>query len=295
MYKPLILDNTNLWFFDSYSPHAGLAIHIKEEIAHKKTKYQQVRILNTFEFGKILVLNQYMYNAEKATELTEMIVHVPMNTGKKPKRKVLLIGGGDGLTLAQLVKYPEIEHLDVVDIDEELTKLCRKHFVAREEVWNDARVSYHYMDGFEFLKQSTEKYDVILPVLSEIYNADGSEGMAFQLYTKTFFEMVKTRLTQEGIFVSEGTTTHYTSPGYQWHTFNQSLPRVFKIVKPYHFNSKRMPGGEFVLLYCSENLDPIKDYSGHTINLETYYYNQEIHSTSFALPEFMKELWNKKD
>jgi spermidine synthase len=291
-YKPLILDDTNLWFHDAYSKHTGLAIHVKEEIAHTITKFQQVRILDTFEFGKILVLNQFMYNAAQGTELTEMITHVPMNTGKNQKKNILLIGGGDGITLSQLVKYPEIEHIDLIDIDEELTQLCRQHFIVGEHVWSDPRIVYHFVNGYDFVEQSQDKYDLIIPVLSEIYNADGSEGMAFRLYTQAFFDLVKSHLTPDGIFISEGTTVHYTSPGYEWHTFNQTLPKTFNIVKPYHFNSKRIPGGEFVLIYCSETLDPIKDYALRSVELNTNYYNSAIHTAAFALPEHMQQVWN---
>jgi len=115
--------------------------------------------------------------------------------------------------------------------------------------------------------------------------------MAFSMYTPEFFWLVKDHLTDTGIFISEATTLHYTSPGYDWSTFNKTLPKVFSIVKPYHFNSKRMPGGEFVLIYCSSTLDPVRDYSPRQLNLNCHYYNADIHHSAFALPEDMKQKW----
>lgn len=290
MYKPLILDNTSLWFYDSYTPHLGLAIHVKAEVAHTRTKYQQVRILDTFELGKILVLNQYMYQAQQGTELTEMLIHVPFNSGKT-KKKILVIGGGDGVSLSQIVQYPQVEQIDVIDIDEELTKFCRKNFFIPESIWQDKRVHFYFQDGFDFLFNSHSKYDVILSAVSEIYNADGSEGMAYRLYTKDFYRLVFEHLTAEGMFVSDGTTVHYTSEGYEWWKYGKEIKKVFPIVKPYHFNSKRMPGGEFVLLFSSKKYDPVNNFKWQGLDLKTIYYNQEIHKAAFVLSESMKKKW----
>ncbi len=151
-FTPQILPDTSIWFYDSYSKDAGLKIHVKSVVAQITTKFQQVKILDTFEFGQILVLNQYMYQAEQGTELTEMLVHAPMNCIGN-KSKVLLIGGGDGVSLSQLVNYPCIKHIDVVEIDEQLHKLCQKHFFINPKVWQDSRISVHYTDGFDFLKK----------------------------------------------------------------------------------------------------------------------------------------------
>ena len=156
MYEPVNPQNSNEWFYDSYNDHAGLLIHIKEKIADLQTKLQHVQIFDTEEFGKILVLNGYMYQAEQGAELTEMLVHVPMNTGVE-KKKILLIGGGDGISLSQLLKYPEIESIDVVDIDQELTKLCQEKFIVPKKVWQDPRIHLFFGDGFTFLEKTKTK------------------------------------------------------------------------------------------------------------------------------------------
>lgn len=288
MYEPI--NQATGWFFDSYTSNAGLLIHVKSIIATIKTKLQKAQIIDTEEFGKILVLNNYMYQAQQGTELTEMLVHVPFNSGN-PKKKVLLIGGGDGISLSQIVKYPGIEKIDVVDIDEELTHFCQKNYIVDKEIWNDPRAHYHFIDGFDFLSRTSEKYDAILSAVSEIYTEDGSPGMAYKLYSKEFYKLAADHLSLGGAFVSDGTTLHYTSPGYQWWSFGKDMQGVFKIVKPFHFNSKRMPGGEFVLLYCSNNVDPESDARESKLDLKTSYYNFDIHLASFKLPESMKQKW----
>lgn len=289
-FTPQIKPDTAIWFYDSYSKDAGLKIHVKEIVAQTTTKYQQAKIIDTFEFGQILVLNQYMYQAQQGTELTEMLVHVPLNCVGN-KSKVLLIGGGDGASLSELIKYPFINKIDVVDIDEELTQLCQKHFFIDPKTWLDPRVNLHFIDGFDFLSQSKDKYDIILSAVSEIFNDDGSPNMAYSLYTSDFYRLVANHLSNDGIFVSDGSTWHYTSGNYSWAKFGHDLQKIFPLVFPYHFNSKRMPGGEFVLLFASPKINPTKDFKWQGVDLKTKYYNQEIHSASFTLPEFAKSIW----
>ncbi len=273
------------FFYDIYSSHAGLAIQVKEKIADIQTKCQRVAIYDTQEFGKVLVLNKYMYQAEQGTELTEMLVHVPMHT-KVDIKNVLLIGAGDGVSLSQLVKYKDIEHIDAVDIDEDLTKLCKEKFLVDKSVYEDGRVSWHFQDGLEFLKESKDKYDLILAVVSEVFNEDGSPGMAYPIYTDDFYQQVKNHLTENGIFVSDGTTVHYISEDFAWWKFAKKIKKQFSMVKPYIFNSKRMPGGDFALIWASNKTDPIKDFVSKE-SIESNYYNYGIHKASFILPEHM--------
>lgn len=288
MDNPTIPNDNKEWFYDSYNSDTGLLIHVKEEIASIETKLQRVKILDTYEFGKILTLNNYMYQAEQGTELTEMLVHVPMNTISDIK-KVLLIGAGDGVSLSQLVKYPYIEKIDAVDIDEELTNLCKEKYTIDKSVYEDPRVTWHFEDGFEFIKKTNEKYDLVLAVVSEVFNEDGSPGMAYPIYSEDFYKSVKEHLTSNGIFVSDGTTVHYTSEQFAWWNFVKKMKKEFSIVKPFIFNSKRMPGGDFALLWSSNSINPIRDFKWRGIELNNNYYNQEIHKSSFVLPEHMEK------
>lgn len=286
MDNPDIPNNKQEWFYDSYNSNAGLLIRIKKEIASSETRHQKVKILDTYEFGKVLVLNNYMYQAEQGIELTEMLVHLPMNTNGA-KKKVLLIGAGDGVSLSQLVKYKGIEKIDAVEIDKELNTLCKDKFFIDKKVFEDSRVNWFFEDGFEFVKNSKEKYDLILSAVSEIYKEDGTPGMAYSLYTEEFYKLASEHLNQNGIFLTDGTTMHYTSEGYRWWEYLDNIKKHFTIVKPFIFNSKRMPGGDFVLLYGSNNVDPVKDFEKNDEQIEYLYYNHDIHKSTFVLPEHM--------
>lgn len=289
MFEPVNQSNSSEWFYDAYSENAGLLVHIKEKVVDLQTKLQRVQILITEEFGKILVLNRYIYNAEQSTELAEMITHVPLFSGPD-KKKVLLIGGGDGISLSNILKH-NVEAVDVVEIDQELASICQKHFCVDSQVWHDKRVRYFYEDGFEFLKKSKDKYDAIICPLSEIYQDDGSPGMAFRLYTEEFHKMAHEHLSDDGVYVFEGASMHYTPQGSEWWEFGKIAKSVFSILKPYRLNAKRIPGGEFVLFFCSKQIDPITDLRNTSLKIDTTYYNFETHIASFSLPKYARDKW----
>ena len=115
--------------------------------------------------------------------------------------------------------------------------------------------------------------------------------MAYKLYTKEFYKIVSDHLTTDGDFVCDGTTVHYTTSGYEWWEYGKQLKTVFPVVFPYHFNSKRMPGGEFVLLWASKSEYPVEFHHSRGLELKTNYYDDAIHEASFVLTPAMWEKW----
>ena len=265
----------------------GLNIPYSEIVVDKQTKYQRLRVFETEKFGKIIVLDNIMFQAEEGDELTEMATHLPLNVGHK-KRKVLMIGGGDGFALKELVKHPYLEQIDLVEIDSELLDECKKAFPFK--CWDDNRVHTLVSDGFVFLKEAKkETYDLIISTPANTYTEQGEKNIAFPLFAKEYFKLVYNALGEDGIFITDGSTSHYSEKKPNWVSIYHDLKTVFPIVLPYFFASKRMPGGSFVLLFSSKKYDPIKNFKLNQANLKTKYYNQGVHSAAFSLPEFLRE------
>lgn len=263
----------------------GLNIPYSKVLVDKQTKYQRLRILETEKFGKVMVLDNIMFQAEEGDELTEMATHIPLNVGPR-KRKILMIGGGDGFSLKELVKHSYLERIDLVEIDGELLEESRKIFNFKN-AWNDPRVHIFINDGFLFLKDAKESYDLIISTPANAYTEKGNKGIAFSLFTKEYFKLAYSHLSKDGIFITDGSTSHYSEKKPNWVSIYHDLKTVFPIVLPYFFASKRMPGGSFVLLFASKKYYPIKDFKLNQIDLKTRYYNSGIHSASFSLPEFL--------
>jgi spermidine synthase len=263
----------------------GLTIPYSEVLVNKKTKYQRLRILQTEKFGKILTLDDVMFQAEEGDELTEMATHLPLNVGPR-KRRVLLVGGGDGFALKELVKHGYLERIDLVEIDPELLREAKRVFDFKS-AWEDPRVRVFIRDGFAFLKNKKGMYDLIISTPANIYTEEGKENIAFPLFTREYFETVRDRLADDGIFVTDGSTAHYSEGVPNWLSIYHDLKTVFPVVMPYFFASKRMPGGSFVLLFASRRYHPVEDFEPNRKSLKTRYYNQAVHAASFALPEFL--------
>ena len=274
----------NLFFHDVYSEDAYFAVRVKKEIAHENSKFQEIRIMDTYELGKVLVLNDYIFQADEACELTEMVVHVPLNTNADIKN-VLMVGCGDGFSLKQVVKYPFINSVEVIEIDEKVTKLAKKYFFPNDPMWGDPKVKFIFEEGLKYLEKTDKKYDLII--------STGATMNAAPLFTDDFFKLASKKITENGILVSDGFTFNYLEPpDWDWLKFYKSMKKHFKITKPFWFTSKRMPGGAFMLLYGSNSVDPIANFKlkltkDELLGLE--YYNEETHKATFVLPQREKK------
>jgi|GEM_PF-2170437 len=266
----------------------GMEIEYDKVFCDVDSKYQPIRIFETKKFGKIIVLDDIMFQAEQGDELTEMAVHLPLNVGPKKKR-VLLIGEGDGFALKEIVKHRYIETIDAVEIDGDLLDMCKKIFLFNNKVWSDNRVKIYVEDGKKYLEDYNGKpYDVIISTPANTYKKDGSKNIAFPLFQKSFLALVYKNLSNDGIFVTDGSTAHYADNPPNWISIYKDLKKKFKIAKPYFFASKRMPGGSFVLIYASKRFDPMKNMRNNLPLLKTNYYNSDMHKAAFALPEFLR-------
>ncbi len=177
------------------SPHT-LILMEGQILAEKETKYQAIVIMQTPNFGKILMIEGVVQFSEKDEAIYhEALAHPIMSMHENPK-KVLIVGGGDGGILREVLKHP-IKSATLVDIDEELIKLTRKHIPIAEKAFKDPRTKIIIEDGKKFVLNTKEKFDIIILDLGD------PEGPSVQLFTKDFYEQVKKILEKKGIIVTQ--------------------------------------------------------------------------------------------
>eukprot|EP00980_Cylindrotheca_fusiformis_P003866 scaffold858_cov123-Cylindrotheca_fusiformis.AAC.42 len=175
----------------------------------KQSKYQSIQIHQSKYYGKVLMLDDALQLTERdADSYNEMMAHIPMFEHKNP-RKVLVIGGGDGYALAEVLKHDSVEHVDHVDLDEDVIKTCEIHFPQWGKAWKDPRVKLHIADGATFIKSIADgEYDVIIQDSSDPYEveADGSITPlpSGALYEETHFCELHRILNADGIFMMQG-------------------------------------------------------------------------------------------
>jgi spermidine synthase len=180
-----------------------MTLKVNQVLHHEKSKYQDVLVFESSNHGTVLVLD----NAIQCTErdefsYQEMITHLPMNAHPDPK-DVLVIGGGDGGVLREIVKHPNIRSATLVDIDEAVIRVSKKYLPGMSIGFQHPKVKVIVDDGFEFLKRAKAmgeegKYDVI------ITDSSDPEGPAESLFRKEYFELLSGALREGGIISTQG-------------------------------------------------------------------------------------------
>ena len=281
-------DLWNVWFTELHQNRAGLTIKIKKLLYSGESPFQRIDIIDTYEFGKMLVLYGSIMITEKDEFVYhEMLGHVPLFTHPDPKQ-VLVIGGGDGGTVREVLKHPQVERTTLVEIDEMVVQKCQEYFPDVAGQLSNPRARVLFEDGEKYLATTSEKFDVIL------CDAADPIGPAEVLFQKEFHQMAYDCLNDDGIFVTQS-----ESPFFHQRTLKnmyQNLSRIFPIVRVYWAYIPTYPSAIWSFTFCSKKYDPITDFDLNRYlktNPETNYYNEGIHKASFVLPNFIKKLLDK--
>ena len=151
-----------LWFTEKHTPNVRFSIKVDRQLYSGKSEFQRIDIFDSREFGRFLTLDGYMMLTEKDEFIYhEMISHVPMAVHPKAKN-ILVIGGGDGGTVREVLRYPTVEKIDLVEIDELVVEVCKKFLPQTAGALCDPRVNFYFEDGLKFIRHCKNEYDVII-------------------------------------------------------------------------------------------------------------------------------------
>lgn len=270
-----------LWLTENDRDHLKISYKIRDVIFSESSPLQHVMILDSYDFGRMLVLDGVVQTTSIDGHIyNEMITHVPLHIHSNPK-KVLIIGGGDCGAAREVAKYKEIEQIDMVEIDELVVKACKEHLPEVSGNLSDPRVNFIFDDGVQFAKNKVNEYDVI------IVDSSDPVGPAEQLFEYEFYKNLHKALKEDGIMVCQS-----QSPIFHSSILKQtadSIRQLFTYSGTYTAVVPTYPGGlwSFTIGSKQHSLNP-ETFKKHTI--ETKYFNQEILKSCFALPEFMKSI-----
>lgn len=276
-----------LWYSEFHTDNVKWSLKTKKHLFGEKSEFQQVDVIDTVEFGKMLLLDGLVMCSEKEeASYHEMIAHLPMATNPQIK-KVLVIGGGDGGTVREVARFKSVEHIDMVEIDKMVVDASLLHLPTLSCALNDPRVTLYYEDGLEYVKKYKGFYDLIL------VDSTDPIGPGEGLFTTEFYQDCFDALTENGILVNQNESPFYDNNRKEMKRAVSKLKKVFPVSKMYTFHMGIYPSGLWSFGYASKGIDPIKDQNKEWYaaqNLETLYYNEEIHSAAFALPTYVKKL-----
>eukprot|EP00002_Diphylleia_rotans_P021946 TRINITY_DN4286_c0_g1_i1.p1 TRINITY_DN4286_c0_g1~~TRINITY_DN4286_c0_g1_i1.p1 ORF type:complete len:296 (+),score=73.65 TRINITY_DN4286_c0_g1_i1:63-950(+) len=279
------------WFAESDVLNKGtkLSIEVEEIIFQGKSDFQDVLVFKSKAFGTVLVLDGAIQVTERDEfSYQEMIAHLPIGAHPNPKR-VLVVGGGDGGVLREIARYPGIEQIDICEIDQMVIDVSKKYLPNLSRGFSDPRVNVHVMDGFIFLKERQNYYDVI------ITDSSDPVGPAEVLFQKEYFELINGALRPHGIMCSQAESLWYHIPIIKA-LFETTSP-IFPTVDYAFTTIPTYPSGQIGFLLCGkvgENGEkhdfrkPVTVMPAEQLE-QLQYYSLAAHEAAFVLPKFASD------
>ena len=273
-----------LWLTEKQTENLSMSCRIRETLFVGQSEYQKVVVADSFEFGRMLVLDD-VFQTSIFDEFVyhEMIAHVPLFTHPAPK-KVLVIGGGDGGAVREVVRHAAVEIVEMVEIDGMVVEASKKYLPEISRAMRDGHPKLKLMigDGIAHMNAVENHYDVILVDCSDPIGP--GEG----LFSREFYQDVHKALKPDGLFVQQTESPFY----------HQSLIRriyrdisdLFPIAKMYLANIPLYPGGVHSFTMGSKQVDPVSCALPAQMPFDTRYYNLALHRSSFSLPNFAADL-----
>jgi spermidine synthase len=268
-----------IWFTEELHPYYRQGLHVQSVLADEQTQYQHIQVMETEFFGTTLVLDGVIQLTEGDNMgYHEMIVHVPMLAVAKPTR-VLIVGGGDGGSLRQVLRYPSVEEVTVCELDQRVVDLSRKYFRSFADPWTDSRTRLIVRDAFGFLGESVGLFDVI------ISDTTDPIGMAERLFSDDFLQLIVRALKPGG-----AASAQCEQPFFDAALIKRVYTTFLAMIKNpayYYAQVPTYPGGGIGFMYASDTpwQDGLKRPYPPGVN---EYLNPAVHEAAFALPEFFR-------
>ncbi|WP_020618501.1 polyamine aminopropyltransferase [Paenibacillus daejeonensis] len=271
-----------LWYTEKQTETYGITAKIKETYVHEKTEFQELAMIETEEFGTMLVLDGMVMTTDKDEFVYhEMVAHPALYTHPNP-RHVLVVGGGDGGVIREVLKHPEVEKAVLVEIDGKVIEYSKKYLPNIAGGLDDPRVEVIVNDGFMHIHDHKNTYDVIM--------VDSTEpvGPAVNLFTKGFYQGIYESLKEDGIFVAQTDNPWFKADLIE--SVYRDVKEVFPVVRVYCANVPTYPSGLWTFTMGSKKHDPLEVDESSIPDIDTKYYSPRLHKGAFALPKLVEDL-----
>jgi spermidine synthase len=269
---------------------ASLVLDVTRWVYSSKSAFQKIDIFDTIAHGRILALDGIVQTMERWEFMYhEMMAHVPLMLVNNPQ-KVLVIGGGDGGTIREVLKHRSVKSIALCEIDREVVEVSRSFLPGLGDSFSDSRVSCFFEDGSLFIKNATEKWDAIL-----IDSTDPTAGEGGQLFTEDFYRICRDHLTEGGVLVAQTENPIYDA---QWmKTAFRRIHSAFPKAAMYLGFSPQYPSGFWTYsLGYNERPKSVETPFWELIHDKRKeipdglrYYSEKVHNAAFCLPPFMEQ------
>ncbi|MGC9530112.1 MAG: polyamine aminopropyltransferase [Candidatus Bipolaricaulaceae bacterium] len=275
------------WLCEDQTTGVRLCLRLKERLVRRRTAFQQLELVDTAEHGRVLALDGKVMLSERDEPFYhEMLVHPAMFAHPAPRR-VLVVGGGDGGTLREVLRHPSVEQAVLVEIDAEVVEVCREHLQAvHQGAFDDPRTQVVVAPGEGFMPRQAGTFDVIL------VDSTDPIGPGQALFTTGFFRATRRALREGGLVAMQAGT-----PFYWPHELTEAvdlIAELFPHLGVYLGFVPTYPAGMWA--YVLAGLRDVRAEGRHLAErfaargVPTRYYTPHLHRAAFTLPRFLEEL-----
>lgn len=264
----------------------GMTVQVTETLCSRQSNFQKIDVYQTAKLGRMLLLDGIIQLTEfDEFAYHEMLTHVPLFAHENPKR-LLVVGGGDGGVLREAGKHPELEVLDICEIDAEVIEVSKKYFPSVARGFDDPRVKIHIADGSEFIKDKAGYYDVI------IVDSTDPGGPGTPLFGEQFYRDMKRALRPGGVIATQAESP-YLLPDIVAGLLKVSR-RVFRSAGYAGIFVPTYPTGTIGACVAGDRDDIARPARPVPPELagKLRYYNSKVHEAAFANPNFVSRLFN---
>lgn len=271
------------WYNETLYENYGQRFKIENVLFEHNTDHQHLVIFENSQFGRVMALDGIIQTTTRDECIYhEMMVHVPVLAHGYAK-KILIIGGGDGGILREVVKHKHIEHITMIEIDAAVVEMSKKFLPSISNgAFDDPRLNLVIADGMDYVRNCTEKFDII------ITDSTDPIGPGEVLFTDDFYSSAKKCLAKDGIIASQNGASFLQ----EWE-FEGTYKRLASLYQDPWFYLASVPtyiGGFMTLAWATDNAT----YRNHPVTtiserfaanpFSTQYYTPEIHVGAFNLP-----------
>lgn len=279
----------DLWIRERFQDRTELGYKVSDVLHHSKSEFQEVDVVETVALGRMLLLDGMVMTSERDEFIYhEMIAHIPMLAHPNPKT-VLVIGGGDGGTIREVLKHPSVERAVLCEIDGEVIEVCKKYLPSIAGKLDDPRVEIEVRDRAAYIAEHPNTFDVIL------IDSTDPIGPGEKLFTEQFYRNTLAALTENGIMACQSESP--VAVPQECLRINKLLRSVFPFVQPYTACIPSYPGGQWTWSFCSKGIKPLEkvnETQAAELEKTARYFNREIHKSVFILPNYVKAVFEQQ-
>ena len=275
------MNEPELWFTERQTEHLSMGMRVSATLHTEQTPYQNLAIYDTVQYGRLLVLDGCVMTTD-ADEFVyhEMIAHVPLHTHPNP-HSVLVVGGGDGGAVREVLKHPSVERVVLAEIDDRVVETAKEYFPAIAQGLTDPRVELQIGDGIRYVQDHPDEFDVIL------VDSTDPVGPAVGLFQESFYQFISRALKDDGIMVAQSESPFANQKIVR--SMVQIANRVFPQAFLYLASIPTYPTGLWSFTLGTKKYHPLENLQPSRVE-DTRYYSNDVHRAAFALPPFVRQL-----